>query len=99
MIDAIRNKKIKDAENRIIDLIGASTFGYSRWKELSQTLEIKYPSLWSLQVQEQATVDSTYATALTSLYQAGVISAEDAVRELQARKIFVDPNTKAEELE
>lgn len=99
MVDGLRNGKIAEAEYRIIDLIGASTYGATRWADISRSLELKYRSLWSLTEAEQATIDGGYSTLLQGLYTAGIISADDVVKELNTRNVFMSSDITAEETE
>ena len=90
MVDGMRNGKIYNAERRIIDLIGASTYGYSQWYNVSKNLELTYRSLWSLTESEQANIDKTYSDVLIGLYNDGILDKETVVSELNARNVFMN---------
>lgn len=95
MIDSLRNGKIRDAEKRIIDLIGASLYGYQSWCNISKHMDIQYRSLWSLTEAEQSSVDKTYTDIVKTLCDSNVISKEDAVEELKRRNVFMNNDIQA----
>ena len=71
-------------------------FGYEEWKRKSANLVLSYEPLWNLDAVQQATRDEIITRAVVSMYQAGFISAETAVNELNAREIYAT-KLKAEE--
>lgn len=96
MVDSIINNTRKPAEQRCLDWIGPSVFGYEEWKRKSANLVLSYEPLWNLDAVQQATRDEIITRAVVSMYQAGFISAETAVNELNAREIY-ETKLKAEE--
>lgn len=88
MVDSIRNTKIKDAETQLINWCGTSVFGYDRWKGYSLEFELKYPPLWTMSQNDQADYDNKYIDMLKGLYDGGMISAESAISEMNARGVF-----------
>lgn len=96
MVDSIRNNSRKPAERRIIDWIGWSTFGYEEWNRRSKDLSLSYEPLWNLDAVQQATRDEIITRTIVSLYQANIISAEAAVKELNARELY-DTQLEAEQ--
>lgn len=96
MVDTLREKKRKPAEKKILDWIGSSIWGYKIWKQKSKNLKLSYPPLWNLDAVQEAQRDETIVRTITSMFQAGMISAETAVAELNARELF-DTKIEAEE--
>ena len=88
MVDSIRNTKIKNAETRIINLIGVSLYGYEEWRRLSVDMKIEYESLWSINAMEQADIDSKYMSILENLYKDEVITKEELLDTLNKRGIY-----------
>lgn len=88
MIDSLRERKRKPAERKLLEWIGSSVFGYEDWKRRSVNLKLTYPPLWNINAVEQANRDNVIVQMMVSLYSAGAISAEAAVKELMARDLF-----------
>lgn len=96
MVDGIRNNVRKPAETRILDWIGSSIWGWDEWKRKSANLVLSYEPLWNLDAVQEATRDEIVTRMMVSLYQSQMISAESAIKELTARKIF-DTEIEAEQ--
>lgn len=88
MVDSIRNNTRKPAEQRVIDWIGYSTYGYEEWKRRSKDLVLSYEPLWNLDAVQQATRDEIVVRTIVSMYQAQLISAQTAIDELNKRELF-----------
>ena len=96
MVDSIINNVRRPAEQRLLDWIGPSVFGYEEWTRRSADMVLTYEPLWNLDAVQQATRDEIIVRTLVSMYQAQMISAEAAVAELNAREIF-DTQLEAEQ--
>lgn len=96
MVDSIINNIRKPAEQRILEWIGPSVFGYEEWKRRSADMRLRYDPLWNMNEVEEATRDEIIVRTITSMYQAGIISAEAAIDELNKRDLF-ESKMKAEE--
>lgn len=88
MVDTLRTSKRLPAERKLLNWVGSSIFGYSEWEKKSKNLNISYPPLWNLDAVEQATRDEIIIRTIASLYTAGLITEDSAVKELLSRDIF-----------
>lgn len=88
MVDSIINNIRKPAEQRFLEWIGPSVFGYEEWKRRSADMRLSYEPLWNMNEVEEATRDEIIVRTITSMFQAGIISAETAVEELNKRELF-----------
>ena len=88
MVDSLRNNVRKPAERKVLDWIGASLWGWNEWKRRSENLTLSFEPLWNLDAVQQATRDEIVVRTIVSMYQAGMISANAAIRELNQRELF-----------
>jgi len=88
-VGALQRRKLMPAQRKLVDWIGASLWGGMQWLEMSNELEIEYEPLWSIDAVQQAQIDNTYAMAIRSFFEIGLIDMATATAELKARKIFL----------
>lgn len=75
-------------ERKILNWIGLELFGKEQWSKLSLELELSYEPLFSVDEAAKAAADEARVRTITSLYTSQLITAESAVKELNALGIF-----------
>ena len=79
---------------KLFDVLGPSVLGAERWKEVKKDFELEFESLWNLDGTEKASVDETNVRIMTALKEAGIVSPEFIVDEINSKKIFSTPLNK-----
>lgn len=88
MIESIRNTKIKTCEERLVNMIGISTYGYSTWCDLSKDFSISYESLWQPTPQEQADIQQKKTQVLLELYNSQIITKDEFINKLKVLEVL-----------
>ena len=79
---------------KLFNVLGPSVLGQQRWQEVKKYFELEFESLWNLDGTEKASVDETNVRIMTALKEAGIISPEFIVDELNNKKVFSTPLSK-----
>ena len=90
-IAAYQESRLDPKFEKLFDILGPSVLGAERWAEVRKDFELEYESLWNLDGTEKATVDETNVRMLTTLKEAGLVSPEFVVNEINSKKIFTNP--------
>ena len=61
---------------------------------MKKDFELEFESLWNLDGTEKASVDETNVRIMTALKEAGIVSPEFIVDEINSKKIFSTPLNK-----
>lgn len=88
MVESIRNTKIKQCEEFLINMIGVSLYGYNTWKELSTDFSIEYNNLWQPTPQEHADIQQKNVQMLLDLYTNQVITKDELVEKLHGIEVL-----------
>jgi phage-related protein (TIGR01555 family) len=90
MIEAKREEDLRPPLETFLEVLGRSEFGP---EFAALKLGIVFPSLWNLSDTEAATVRVQDTGNAVSLYSSGLLTAEESIKELQARealKVVID---------
>lgn len=98
-IRSFQQQRLKPVQKRQLDWIGCNLWGWKAWRQKRAELEIVYPSLWSETAKEKAERIAIYAGLISTLYSNGAIEADEAIKELKAREVFITDIEAAEYLE
>ena len=79
--------KLKPALQQYLEVMGRSVLGPSF---SSTNINIKFDPLWTLSDAELATIESTKRASYAQLVAQGILTDEEAVREMQAQGILSD---------
>lgn len=79
---------------KLFDVLGPSVLGPERWAEVRKDFELEFESLWNLDGTEKASVDETNVRIMTALKDAGILTPEFIVDEINSKKIFSTPVSK-----
>ena len=79
---------------KLFNVLGPSVLGQQRWQEVKKYFELEFESLWNLDGTEKASVDETNVRIMTALKEAGIISPEFIVDDLNNKKVFSTPLSK-----
>lgn len=89
VIDSYQRLQLKPKIIKILRLIGITKFGIDRWAAIESKMDIEFPPLWNLTESDQATINKTICDTYIGLYTDGVITAEQAFAEINARDVFM----------
>lgn len=90
-IASYQESRLDPKYEKLFDILGPSVLGKERWQEVRKEFELEFESLWNLDGTEKATVDETNVRILTALKEAGIVSPEFIVDEINSKKIFTNP--------
>ena len=77
-IDTLRNSRLRQILEQLLPVLYMST-----WGEIPQGLEINFPPLWTPTARELAEITEKKARAIRDIFQAGLIAADTAQKELK----------------
>lgn len=93
-IASYQESRLDPKYEKLFDILGPSVLGAERWAEVRKDFELEYESLWNLDGTEKASVDETTVRILTTLKEAGIVTPEFIVDEVNSKKIFSNPLNK-----
>lgn len=93
-IASYQESRLDPKYEKLFDVLGPSILGAERWAQVKKEFELEFESLWNLDGTEKATVDETNVRILTALKEAGIVSPEFVVDEINSKKIFATPLSK-----
>lgn len=90
-IQSYQESRLDPKYEQLFDVLGPSILGKERWDSIKKDFELEFESLWNLDGTEKAQVDETNVRILTALKEAGIVSPEFVVDEINSKKIFSTP--------
>lgn len=85
---SVQIAKLMPIQQREIDWIGCSLWGFPVWMKKRHALELEYRELWNETAKDKAERMGIYVSMIKSLLDSGAINGEAAIRELKARDVF-----------
>ena len=77
-VDTLRESKLRPALEQLLPVIAMSA-----WGSVPENLDISFPPLWTPTASETAQIAERKALAIRDIFQAGLIQADTALRELK----------------
>lgn len=77
-VDTLRESKLRPALEQLLPVIAMSA-----WGSVPESLDISFPPLWTPTASETAQIAERKALAIRDIFQAGLIQADTALRELK----------------
>ena len=74
---------------KLFDVLIPSVIGRVKWVSIKPTFDIEFAPLWNMSKTDQATVDNTYGTMLSSMRDSGLLTDEQAIDEANHRGVFL----------
>lgn len=87
-VKSYQTEKLLPKIQKFLDVLAPSLLGQDIWKNIKNDVDIKFAPLWNLSEEQQATVDRTRAETTLLLQEAGLVSREQSVDELNQREIL-----------
>ena len=87
VIDAFQHNRIVPQLKRVYDFLGYWMFP-KQWGGVREDLEIKFPPMWNANEKEEADTATVWLDNLIKLYEAGKISDEKFIEEINARELL-----------
>ena len=98
MIEAKREERLRPILEQFLPIAGRSAFG-DAWVALKA--KIVFPALWNMSETDLASIRTQDTTNVMSVYNGGLISDGEALKELNERKVLavrIDPDDPAREV-
>ena len=89
VIDSIQRLKIKPKLLQFFEIAGTCLWSFEGWKQRAEAFDIEFPPLHNLDEKEQAELNKSIVETYAGLYSDGLLTMEQTLKELEARKIFV----------
>ena len=88
-IDEWQRGDLRPRMMQVFDILGVCEFGADKWATMRTVMDLEFPPLWNASEKEMADTAAQWVTAYSSLYQAGLMDADQISKALNERQVFL----------